>query len=201
MNDKKKITIIGITGVTMLIAAIAAPLAIKNSGGFRLRAEPDPHTIEITSLDSYREGDFDEYGGSYFFDFSGDFEGTDGETYTVNSYEGQSYISVYDKENISFTTEGCLFEIKSANWEYGMIYVLIHSEYAQLDVTESRVDYYVDEITPSNYNHFDFSFDSYESDNVPDYDVYSAVINTSEGGNYGKKLLFTQIKLVFTCLA
>ena len=201
MNDKKKITIIGVTGVAMLIAAIATPLMLKGNVGFKLRAEPDPHTVLITSLDSYKEGEFDEYGGSYSFDFSGDFEATDGDTWTVNSYEGQSYISVYDKENISFTTEGCLFEIKSANWEYGCIYVLIHSEYAELDVTQSRVEYYVDEIKESNFDYFDFAFDTYESGNVPDYDVYSAYINTSEGGHYGHKIIFTQIKLVFNCLS
>ena len=196
MNDKKKITIIGVTGVAMLIAAIATPLMLKGNAGFRLRAEPQSHTLYITSVDSYTPGSFDEGGGTYNYSFSGTFEASDGETYSVSSYDQETNMTCSTPESISFNSDGCLFVIDSVDYNnYGSLAVMIHKDYAYLDLEQSHVGYYVNTTAKYYYEPFMYYYED------GDFDIYYCYLYGESMANDGDKLMVKQVKLVFTCYA
>lgn len=202
MNDKKKITIIGVTGVTMLIAAIAAPLAIKNSGGFRLKANPRQTTVTFTSVDSYGYDEEELIKSSEVacnFTLSGSFEDASGETQNIESYSNYTFVYIYSAEDVTFNTDDCLFVIDKAKDQYGYISFPIHDEFATLNLEKSVIDLYHGAIDENHYYQSKFYYNDGESYYDSNYSIVTAFFD--DYSYYGEKIYVKQVKLVFDCLA
>ena len=189
MNKKSKFVALSLATAALCISAVAI-LGRNNANLLDVSAVSRAVKSHIITFDTVVEG---SYTNNYkYYSFSTTFKDSSGTTQTLTSDSDFSCVSeYYGENNIKFNQQGSLILVESA--AYNIFYFGFSIlKRANFDYDASVVGY---KINSGSYQSVKFSL----YDEGEEYNFYTAELNTSTGGNYGKKFEIVEVKLAFSC--